>query len=292
MIKTSKWEVALFEAANRGMRNPMNSWSDSDSYIQYIAEVLSGKDIQTNEPKNITITKEKFVYGPKDLKLAKSLASAGAPSHRKYLRQIIIAVDIDAPLYWWKEMDTYKVGTVANSCSTMHTIHKTPITKDLFSTDYLDSNSLDIFNKYLDEIEFLRLRYITDHKKETWNQIIQMLPSSFNQKRTVVLNYEILTNIINDRSNHKLNEWHTFINDAIKSCPYVKELILEPINKHKEMIEHANEHDKLVNIINAYKAKYGELTQEDIDKVKDSNTKQEVKNEDINNKVVAIRGAI
>lgn len=264
MLKTSKWEVVGFEAANRGMRNPMNSWGDSDSFVRYIAEKISGKDLQTNETKVVTITKEKFVYGSKDLDLAKRLISTGKSSDRKFLRQIVVYVDIEAPLYWWKEMDTYKVGTVADSCSTMHTIHKTPITMDMFSTDYLEPKYKNALEKYLGYVETCRQEYSKTKDKEKWNNLIQLLPSSFNQRRTVSLNYEVLYSIISDRRGHKLKEWETFINDAKVNCPYIIELIFTAIENQKTKLKYANEHDRLVSIINAYKAKYGELTENDM----------------------------
>ena len=264
MLKTSKWEVVGFEAANRGMRNPMNSWADSDSFVRYIAEKISGKDLQTNETKVVTITKEKFAYGTKDLDLAKRLISTGKSSDRKFLRQIVVYVDIEAPLYWWKEMDTYKVGTVADSCSTMHTIHKTPITMDMFSTDYLEPKYKNALEKYLGYVETCRQEYSKTKDKEKWNNLIQLLPSSFNQKRTVSLNYEVLYSIISDRRGHKLKEWETFINDAKANCPYIIELIFTAIENQKTKLKYANEHDRLVSIINVYKAKYGELTENDM----------------------------
>ena len=189
--------------AIRGMRNPLNSWKNSDSDINEYGE---GE------------------IGPKDLKLMKSLGTAG-PSHGKYKRMITVYVDITAPLYWWKEFDTYKVGTVANSCSTMHKIQEKAFGLSDFSHEHLNETSLDILSKVIELLNDYRSKFIEQKDKTYWWQMIQMLPSSYNQKRTVMLNYEVLTNIYNTRKGHKLDEWEKF-REWIRSLPY-SELITQ-----------------------------------------------------------------
>lgn len=188
MITLKYADIWGFEHAVRGMRNPMNSWDKSDTFVDYDLVLL----------------------GNKDKELMKRLVHAG-PSHRKFLRQIFVSVDITAPLYWWKEFDTYKVGTVANSCSTMHKIHDKEFTLDDFSVEHLND---DVLNKPFKDIisclNFFRQLYIQDHDKDNWWQMIQLLPSSYNQKRTVTMNYENLLNIYETRRNHKLDEWKDF----------------------------------------------------------------------------------
>ena len=189
--------------AIRGMRNPLNSWKNSDSDINEYGE---GE------------------IGPKDLKLMKSLGTAG-PSHGKYKRMIIVYADITAPLYWWKEFDTYKVGTVANSCSTMHKIQEKAFGLSDFSHEHLNETSLDILSKVIELLNDYRSKFIEQKDKTYWWQMIQMLPSSYNQKRTVMLNYEVLTNIYNTRKGHKLDEWEKF-REWIRHLPY-SELITQ-----------------------------------------------------------------
>lgn len=188
MITLKYADIWGFEHAVRGMRNPMNSWDKSDTFVDYDLVLL----------------------GERDKELMKRLVHAG-PSHRKFLRQIFVSVDITAPLYWWKEFDTYKVGTVANSCSTMHKIHDKEFTLDDFSVEHLYD---DVLNKPFKDIisclNFFRQLYIQDHDKDNWWQMIQLLPSSYNQKRTVTMNYENLLNIYETRRNHKLDEWKDF----------------------------------------------------------------------------------
>lgn len=188
MITLKYADIWGFEHAVRGMRNPMNSWDKSDTFVDYDLVLL----------------------GNKDKELMKRLVHAG-PSHRKFLRQIFVSVDITAPLYWWKEFDTYKVGTTANSCSTMHKIHDKEFTLDDFSVEHLQD---DVLNKPFKDIisclNFFRQLYIQDHDKDNWWQMIQLLPSSYNQKRTVTMNYENLLNIYETRRNHKLDEWKDF----------------------------------------------------------------------------------
>ncbi len=202
MIKIERTDVMNFENAIRGARNPMNSWDRYDSCY--------------DEDGN-------FLFGENDLNLAKKLAFAGS-DHRKFMRMIFVSVDITAPLYWWKEFDTYKVGTVANSCSTMHKIHSKKLEREDFSFDKLSDDSLKIMDSLLDYIEELRQKYLETKDKETWYNLIQLLPSSFNQMRTVTMNYENLRNMYFARKTHKLDEWHVYC-DWIKSLPYAKELI-------------------------------------------------------------------
>lgn len=202
MIKVERIEVMNFENAIRGARNPLNSWSKLDSY--------------TDE--NGT-----FVMGPNDRDLAQRLCNAGS-DHRKFIRQIFISMDITAPLYWWKEFDTYKVGTVANSTSTMHKIHSKEFTLDDFSVDHMNEVGLAAFSKLVEEIENQRKLFLETKDKSYWYTMIQMLPSSYNQMRTVTMNYENVRGMYNARKNHKLEEWHTFC-DHIKELPYSKELL-------------------------------------------------------------------
>lgn len=204
MIKLERTSVMNLENAIRGARNPMNSWARMDSYY--------------DEDGN-------FILGENDLGLAQKLRKAGS-DHRKYVRQIFVSVDITAPLYWWKEFDTYKVATVANSTSTMHKIHAKPFDIDDFSHDHMTPDTLAFMQTVVDELEKIRQKYMTEGKnKEDWYDMIQLLPSSYNQMRTVTMNYETLINIFFARRYHKLQEWHTFC-DWIKTLPYAEEIII------------------------------------------------------------------
>ncbi len=203
MLTVNNTSVMNFENALRGARNPMCSWDRMDS--RYADD-------------------GSYIIGPADLDLAMRLCRAGS-DHRKFLRQIFVSVDINAPLYWWKEFDTYKVGTVANSTSTMHKIHSKPFAMDQFSCDKLTQESYAFMEKIVEELERVRLKYMENKDKKHWYDMIQLLPSSYNQMRTVTLNYEILINIYHARSQHKLDEWHVFC-DWIKSLPYASELIV------------------------------------------------------------------
>ena len=203
MIKLERTSVMNLENAMRGARNPMNSWGRMDS----------GYDADGS-----------YRLGPNDLDLAKRLRRAGS-DHRKFIRQIFVSVDITAPLYWWKEYDTYKVGTVANSTSTMHKIHSKPFELEDFSHDHLTERGLLSLQRTIGYLEETRLRFVQDKKKEDWYDMIQLLPTSYNQMRTCTLNYETLVNIYHARKNHKLQEWHTFC-DWIASLPYGRELII------------------------------------------------------------------
>lgn len=206
MIKFEHTEVVGWEHAIRGMRNPLNSWEKSDSryYNDPIYDTENPRLIHDNQIFNI---------GPNDLDLMKKLAKAGT-DHRKFMRMITVYVDITAPLYWWKEFDTYKVGTVANSCSTMHKIADKEFELNDFSHEHLidDDISLDCLRDVIQVLNIYRDAYLYRNKIITsdWYQMIQLLPSSYNQKRTVMLNYEVLANIYKSRKNHKLDEWHDF----------------------------------------------------------------------------------
>ena len=204
MIDFDRCYVMNFENAIRGARNPMNSWARSDSYYDE-----SGQ----------------YILGENDLSLAKRLRNAGTSDHRKFIRQIMLSVDITAPLYWWKEYDTYKVGTVANSTSTMHKIHSKPFEIDDFSHDHLTDNGMNVLRNLVDELEKIRLEYVDNKDKVLWYDLIQLLPSSYNQMRTCTLNYETLVNIYRSRKNHKLDEWRSFC-DWIKTLPYSDEIII------------------------------------------------------------------
>ena len=221
MLKIENTEVTGWEAAIRGMRNPMNSWDKSDSIFVEDGEC---HDICGNSgPYNGTITDTEtfFEIGEKDLDLMTRLRNSGT-DHRKFMRMITVYIDILAPLYWWKEFDTYKVGTVTNSCSTMHKIHAKEFTLEDFSCEHLENSWLAHLKETIRLLNDARDAYNwcnTDAKKEWWWQMIQLLPSSYNQKRTVMLNYEVLANIYKSRRNHKLDEWHIFC-DWIESLPY------------------------------------------------------------------------
>lgn len=234
MIKIENVDVSGWEAAIRGMRNPMNSWDKSDSYYG----CGSGEDNTYPTCGDICIDKCKYIIGDNDLSLMKRLANAGT-DHRKFLRMINVTMDITAPLYWWKEFDTYKVGTVANSCSTMHKIAEKEFTLDDFSYEHLITQAKDKFKNIVDALNGYRdifvnwekqdeliQRAFEYNKKQVWWQMIQLLPSSYNQRRTVLLNYEVLANIYKSRKNHKLNEWSVGFMNWIKSLPY-SELITE-----------------------------------------------------------------
>ena len=243
MLKIENTEIVGWNAAIRGMRNPMNSWEKSDSQTCTNCNgCLPGQECERY--KNGTF------IGPNDLDLMTRLRNAGT-DHRKFMRMITVYLDITAPLYWWKEFDTYKVGTVANSCSTMHKIHEKEFTLEDFSCEHLfkeddvggmyysataeeEFTSMDVLKVVIEALNTYRKTYIAvkadtvsdyDHTpKEYWLQMIQLLPSSYNQKRTVMLNYEVLANIYKSRRNHKLDEWHTLC-DWIEELPY-SELII------------------------------------------------------------------
>ena len=208
MIKFENTEVMGWEAAIRGMRNPMNSWEKSDS--GYCLDTLACHSCKWNRKTEVNckknIEERSFVIGKDDLDLMNRLRDAGT-DRRKFMRMIAVYVDITAPLYWWKEFSTYKVGTVANSCSTMHKIADKEFTLEDFSTEHLYSDELDFFKELIGRLNGARELYLESKKKEDWWQMIQLLPSSYNQKRTVMMNYEVLANIHKSRKNHKLDEW-------------------------------------------------------------------------------------
>ena len=207
MIKIENTEVHGFEAAIRGMRNPLNSWEKSDSYTISDYEGNSTYDV-----------------GKNDLTLMKKLVSAGS-DHSKFMRMITVTLDIIAPMYWWKEASTYKVGTVRNSCSTMHTIHKKEFTLDDFSYEHLDLE-LNILEVVIIGLNAARKRYLKSKDKADWWQMIQLLPSSYNQRSTVQLNYAVLRNIYHARKGHKLDEWRDFCK-WIEELPYSELITME-----------------------------------------------------------------
>ena len=226
MIKIENTEIVGWEAAIRGMRNPLNSWEKSDSGYgcgnekEYFCDKCSSSFHCPSREKTYNI-------GPNDYDLMKRLRNAGT-DHRKFMRMITVYVDITAPLYWWKEFDTYKVGTVANSCSTMHKIHAKEFTLDDFSCEHLLTNepipsrvysAMDMMQATIENMNMFRELYLETKNKEYWWQLIQLLPSSYNQRRTVMLNYEVLANIYKSRRNHKLDEWHVFC-EWIENLPY------------------------------------------------------------------------
>ena len=247
MLKLENTEVLGWEAAIRGMRNPMNSWENSDSY-ETDCEHFHCEDAGISGDCSKCLGNRFYnfpVIGPNDLDLMKRLRNAGT-DHRKFMRMITVYVDITGPLYWWKEFDTYKVGTVANSCSTMHKIAAKEFTLEDFSHEYLMGLSdhertyclednfpefegkdgewlfwtpIDILVHTIQGLNFYRQRYLETKDKKYWWQMIQLLPSSYNQRRTVQMNYEVLANIYKSRRNHKLDEWHTFC-DWIEGLPY------------------------------------------------------------------------
>ena len=215
-VSTVGWEDAV-----RGMRNPLNSWKRIDSEYK-----STGYDAERN------MSCYSYILGENDLGLMKRLYNAGT-DHRKFMRMITVYLDINAPLYWWKEFDTYKVGTVANSCSTMHKIHAKEFTIDDFSHEHLDSAMLLSLQSIIFDLNALRDRYDENKDKEVWYQMIQLLPSSYNQKRTVMLNYEVLANIHKSRRNHKLDEWHTLC-DWIEQLPYFMDIIDDRRDAHED----------------------------------------------------------
>lgn len=223
MIEVKNTAVCGFEAAIRGMRNPMNSWSKSDSHRCEWQLSEKCDDCGKLDVDNAGICesdREFYCIGKNDLDLMQKLFKAGT-EHRKYLRQIFVSMDIVAPLYWWKEFDTYKVGTVANSCSTMHKIAAKEFTVDDFSYEHLFS--LGTLRMVIDDLNDNRAMYLSTKNKDYWWQMIQLLPSSYNQRRTVTMNYENVFNIIKQRTGHKLDEWNKFV-EILKTLPYVKEI--------------------------------------------------------------------
>ncbi len=202
MIKLEKISVMNLENAIRGARNPLNSWSRSDSYYDDNGD---------------------YILGENDISLGRRLAVSGS-DHRKFLRQIFVSMDITAPLYWWKEFDTYKVATVANSTSTMHKIHAKAFGREDFSCDKMSEGALMQLDRLIEYMEETRLKFVETKDKSLWYDLIQLLPSSYNQLRTVTMNYETLINIYYARRTHKLDEWHVMCDEILK-LPYAKEFI-------------------------------------------------------------------
>ena len=211
MLKIENFEVLGWEHAIRGMRNPMNSWEKSDSNFFDDSEGHVCNICQGHGPMSL------IEIGPNDYALMKNLRNAGT-DHRKFIRMITVYLDITGPLYWWKEFDTYRVGVEKNSCSTMHKIHAKEFTLEDFSCEKL-YDPLGDLRPIVDRLNVYRERYLETKDKNDWWQMIQLLPTSYNQKRTVMLNYEVLANIYKSRRNHKLDEWHTFC-DWIEELPY------------------------------------------------------------------------
>lgn len=245
-MKFENTEVFNFDGAFRGMRNPMNSWDKSDSFVcfqgdadcskcpYFIDQHSLSENICLKEAEIEETDKPIFIIGKNDLKLAQTLIKAGS-EHRKFMRQIFISVDITAPLYWWKEFDTYKVGTVSNSTSTMHKLASTLITIDCFEMDdfenvsYVDKSitisTENIWEAFCWDLEQIRLRYVETKDKRFWKELIRLLPESWLQKRTITMNYENVLNMVHQRRNHKLTEWSESFFGWAKSLPYADELL-------------------------------------------------------------------
>ena len=255
MLKIENVEVAGWEAAIRGMRNPMNSWAKSDSgrclthgpaHCSECAYVHSGCNASDTD------IDTRYIIGANDLELMTNLRNAGT-DHRKFMRMITVYFDLTAPLYWWKEFDTYKVGTVANSCSTMHKIHAKEFALDDFSYEHLIDSPLieeepgkpallnmqarEMLVILVNVLNAARFNYLKTKDKKYWWQMIQLLPTSYNQKRTVMLNYEVLANIYKSRRHHKLDEWHTFC-DWVETLPYAGLINAEIAHAPSEEIGH------------------------------------------------------
>ena len=238
MIRIENIDVWGWEHAIRGMRNPMNSWGKSDSGIcgDFSTEYKDGRigcshDCPKWSADNYCGYLEhlkKFPYdyymvGPNDLELMRKLYKAGT-EHRKFMRQIMVSMDVIAPLYWWKEADTYKVGTVANSCSTMHKIHAKEFVLDDFSHEHLlEDEAIEFMKHLVDGLNFYRKKFLETKDKVYWWQMIQLLPSSYNQRRTLTMNYEVAATIIRQREGHKLDEWNQFVK-VLKGLPYMAEI--------------------------------------------------------------------
>ena len=252
MIKIENVEVMGWEHAIRGMRNPMNSWSKSDSGICKGGDDGIGCENCANYDSCEHTYDHSWQLGKADHDLMMRLA-AGGPTHAKYRRMISVYVDITAPLYWWKEFDTYKVGTVANSCSTMHCIHKKKFTLEDFSVEHLEETSVGsgtLYNPFkhfcntIDCLNACQKEYLISRDKKYWYEMIQLLPSSYNQKRTVMLNYEVLSGIYPMRKNHKLDEWVEFCK-WIKTLPYSEIIIGEEVKLYADNkeVERRNDYD-------------------------------------------------
>lgn len=230
MIRIENIDVWGWEHAIRGMRNPMNSWEKSDSEYKRMCSSLGPNE----EPHwcnhcgydacDPFLYEEQFIVGPNDLELMRKLFAAGT-EHRKFMRQIFVSLDVTAPLYWWKEADTYKVGTVANSCSTMHKIHAKEFTLDDFSHEHLlEDEAIEFMKHLVDGLNFYRKKFLETKDKVYWWQMIQLLPSSYNQRRTLTMDYEVAATIIRQREGHKLDEWNQFVK-VLKGLPYMAEIM-------------------------------------------------------------------
>ena len=227
MIKIEHIETYGWEAAIRGMRNPLNSWDKSDSFPAVNCEKcgrIEREGMCTAKGRDCTGF-ECFYVGDEDFKLMQNLVAAGT-DHSKFMRMIGISMDITAPLYWWKEYDTYKVGTVANSCSTMHKIHEKEFTLEDFSYDHLNEKSLYMLNDTIKYLNAVREAFLDTKDKDYWWQMIQLLPSSYNQRRTVTLNYAVARNQYHARKAHKLDEWHDYCK-ALEGLPYAELITME-----------------------------------------------------------------
>ena len=226
MIKIEKFDVFNLEGAIRGMRNPMESWDKSDTATcgNIACCECRFNSLNCNEKLNIGDT----IIGEKDLELMRKLYKAGS-DHSKFMRQIFVSMDITAPLYWWKEFDTYKVGTVANSCSTMHTLYKRDLTLDDLSHEHLSPIAMKNLKHTINIINFYRNLFVNNAyekgKKEHWWQLIQLLPSSYNQCRTLTMSYANLSNIVKQRTGHKLDEWRRFVEDILIEAPYLRQIM-------------------------------------------------------------------
>lgn len=240
-MKFENTEVWGFEHSLRGMRNPKNSWNRSDSHYG-CDEIMNCNTCRTGQEEGCFNLRNKYIIGENDMKLAQILIKSGN-EHRKFMRQIFVSVDITAPLYWWKEFDTYKVGTVANSTSTMHKITSQPITLDCFEIDdyekelkcleiydsdiEVDYSTVDFeIHKFINFLENLRQKYLETKDKRYWKELIRWLPESWLQKRTITMNYENVRNMYFQRKNHKLTEWSKPFIKWVESLPYAEELIM------------------------------------------------------------------
>lgn len=221
MIKVENIEVWGFEHAIRGMRNPLNSWDKSDSGLPVISATDSEEQIIGSQ----------FTIGEADMFLMHRLYKSGT-EHRKYLRQIFISLDIVAPLYWWKEFDTYKIGTTSNSCSTMHKIHSKEFVRDDFSHEHLTPSALNILDYVIVELNVNRASYLETKDKKWWWNMIQLLPSSYNQRRTITMSYENVVNILNQRKYHRLDEWRSFCR-ILYTLPHLADIM--QLEKEEEL---------------------------------------------------------
>lgn len=297
MVKTEKWKVFNFEGSIRGMRTSLDHYDGTDSFVEYILDTLNGTNTD-GKPAEIKITNENFVFGENDLNLAKDLINGG-PSHRKFLNQILVSVDVTGPLYWLKELDNYVKGTYSGSL--VDTICKYPITKELFSTDGMSEASIKIMENYLKQIEKLRKKFLDEGKSnnQIWREITCMIPESWNQKNTYVFSYETLLNIVKDKQNDRSIEWSSFIAQAKESCPYFDELIISYINYKKDVDMKVSRYDEMLDAISLYITTYGALTKKQkeearkrLDELEASRRQSETPVSNTNKPVVAVRSII